>query len=79
MTGSSPVFLVDHALFTITMLTRQEEPALANGDEISITTCHLTEKGALCSAAALVHYARLAKFWGQSYVTFTARQGKPMD
>ena len=43
----------------------QEECALANDEDIESSRCQITEDGAFCSAAGLVHYARLARILGQ--------------
>ncbi|OQV11028.1 Fungal specific transcription factor domain-containing protein [Cladophialophora immunda] len=43
----------------------QEECALANDEDISATSCRLTNQGFYCSAAALLYYTRLARILGQ--------------
>ncbi|KAI1311140.1 fungal-specific transcription factor domain-containing protein [Xylaria venustula] len=43
----------------------QEECVFANDEDIEESRCQVTEDGVFCSAAALVHYARLARILGQ--------------
>lgn len=56
----------------------QEECALADDDDISATACHTTDNGAFCSAAALVHYARLARILGRILRQFYGPVGKSL-
>ncbi|KAL0934746.1 fungal specific transcription factor domain protein [Colletotrichum truncatum] len=48
----------------------QDECALANDEDITASGCHLTASGEFCSAAALVHYARLARILGRILRSF---------
>ncbi|KAF4967221.1 hypothetical protein FSARC_5200 [Fusarium sarcochroum] len=43
----------------------QEECTLANDEEITVSTCQPVSDDTFCSAAALVHYARLARILGK--------------
>ncbi|KAK1148095.1 hypothetical protein N8T08_010733 [Aspergillus melleus] len=43
----------------------QEECALANDEGITVSECRTLEQGNFCSAAALIHYAQLARMLGR--------------
>ncbi|KAJ0321422.1 hypothetical protein Brms1b_002783 [Colletotrichum noveboracense] len=43
----------------------QNECALANDDDITATGCRVAPNGEFCSAAALIHYARLSRILGK--------------
>ncbi|KAJ3961508.1 hypothetical protein N0V92_001781 [Colletotrichum tropicale] len=43
----------------------QDECALANDDDITVAGCRIAPNGEFCSAAALIHYARLSRILGK--------------
>ncbi|KAF2175850.1 hypothetical protein K469DRAFT_763342 [Zopfia rhizophila CBS 207.26] len=43
----------------------QDECALANNEDNSVSACRVTENGTFCSVAALVHYVRVARIFGR--------------
>ncbi|KAF4826956.1 putative transporter [Colletotrichum tropicale] len=43
----------------------QDECALANDDDITAAGCRIAPNGEFCSAAALIHYARLSRILGK--------------
>ncbi|KAI0442407.1 fungal-specific transcription factor domain-containing protein [Xylaria telfairii] len=57
----------------------QEECALANDEDIEESRCRLTENGAFCLSAGLVHYARLARILGQILKGFYTPSARLQD
>ncbi|KAF9883561.1 hypothetical protein FE257_003200 [Aspergillus nanangensis] len=55
----------------------QEECVLSNDEDMSVSTCRPAQPDILCSAAALVHYARLAHILGKilrQFYSLTAKR-----